>query len=55
MATSLTRYTGFRPFGFREEDFFIFPIISLWQIMTTPGMATLDPRGMVGMIYEGDC
>ena len=31
-----------------------FPIISLWQILTPRGMVNLDPRGMVGRIYEED-
>ena len=33
--------------------FYIFPIISLWRPMTPWGMANLDPRGMIGRIYEG--
>ena len=50
-----TKYIDLRPFGFREEDFFnVFPIISLWQIMTPLGVAKLNPRGMVGRIYKGD-
>ena len=32
----------------------IFPIISIWQILTPPGRGQLNPRGMVGRIYEGD-
>ena len=43
-----------RPHGFREEDFFMcFPIISLWRPITPRGVANLDPRGMIGRIYEG--
>ena len=36
--------------------FTFFPIISLWRPMTPPppqGVANLDPRGMIGRIYEG--
>ena len=40
-----TKYTGFRPCGFREEDFSLFPIISLWQIMTPPGCGHFRPQG----------
>ena len=32
-----TKYTSFRPCGFREEDFKCFPMLSLRQIMTPPG------------------
>ena len=33
--------------------FTFFPIISLWRPMTPKGVANLDPRGMIGRIYEG--
>ena len=33
--------------------FYIFPIISLWRPMTPRGVTNLDPRGMIGRIYEG--
>ena len=37
--------------------FYVFPSTSLWRPMTPPppppGMANLDPRGMIGRIYEG--
>ena len=40
-----------------EKKIFLkcFPIISLWRPMTPPprGVANLDPRGMIGRIYEG--
>ena len=41
--------------GFMEEDFFFtfFPIISLWRPMIPRGVANLDPRCMIGRIYEG--
>ena len=40
-----TKYTFFRPCGFRKEDFKCFPIISLWQIMTPPGRGQFGPQG----------
>ena len=43
--------------GFREEDFSGISIISLWQIITpppSPGVACMDPRGMVGRISKED-
>ena len=38
-----------------EKNFFFtfFPIISLWRPMTPQDVANLDPRGMIGRIYEG--
>ena len=38
-----------------EKKIFLrfFPIISLCRPMTPRGMANLDPRGMIGRIYEG--
>ena len=33
--------------------FTFFPIISLWRPMTPRGVANLDPRGIIGRIYEG--
>ena len=39
-----TKYTSFRPCGFREEDFKCFPIISLGQIMTPPGRGQFRPQ-----------
>ena len=42
------------PCGFGEEDFFVFPIVSLWKLMTPLGGAIFDPRGMVGRIYKED-
>ena len=47
-----TKFTGFRPCGFKEEDFYVIHIICLWQIMMPPGMANLDPRDMVGRINK---
>ena len=40
------KYIGFRPCGFREEDFFhIFPIITLCYIMMPPGRGQFEPQG----------
>ena len=36
-----------------KKIFYVFPIISLWRPMIPRGMANLDPRGMIGRIYEG--
>ena len=38
-----------------KKIFFLrfFLIISLWRPMTPRGVANLDPRGMIGRIYEG--
>ena len=37
-----------------KKIFFTFyPIVSLWRPMTPQGVADLDPRGMIGRIYEG--
>ena len=30
------------------------PIISLWDFMTPWGVASLDPRDLIGRIYVGD-
>ena len=37
-----------------EKIFSCISIISQWQIMTPPGRACFDPRGMVGRIYKED-
>ena len=50
-----TKYMSYGPHGFREEDSFkVFPIISLWELMTPQSMANLDPRGFIDRIYVGD-
>ena len=38
-----------------EKKIFItfFPIVSLWRPIYPRGVANLDPRGMIGRIYEG--
>ena len=40
------------PCGFGEEDSFIFPIVSLWKLMTPEMGPFFGPRGMVYRIYE---
>ena len=43
------------PCGFGEEDFFyIFPIVSLWELLTPGAGAIFDSRGMVGRNYDED-
>ena len=49
-----SRYRSFVSCGYREDFFHVFPIISLWQIMTPLGQACMDPRGTVGRIYKED-
>ena len=46
-----TKYKSFGSCGFRED---VFPIISLWPIMTPWGVACMDPMGTFGRIYKGD-
>ena len=36
-----------------EEDFLVFPIISMGA-NDPRGVASLDPRGLIGRIYVGD-
>ena len=36
-----------------KKIFYVFfPIVSLWRPMTPRGVVNLDPRGMIGRIYE---
>ena len=51
----LTKYESSGPCGFGEEDFFyVFPIESLWELMTPGAGPFSDPRGMIGRIYKKD-
>ena len=51
----LTKYESSGPCGFGEEDFFyVFPIVSLWELMTHGAGPFLTPRGMIGRIYIED-
>ena len=49
-----TKCRSFGSGGFREDFFHVFPIISLWQIMTPLGHGCMDHRGTVGSIYKED-
>ena len=40
-----TDYISCVPHGFREKIFLVFPIISLWEIMT-PGHGQFGPQGL---------
>ena len=43
-----TTYESSGPYGFGEEDFFyIFPIVSLRELLTPQGGAISDPRGIM--------
>ena len=46
------KYESSGPCGFGEEDFFyVFPIVSQWELLTVRGGAISDPRGMIRRIY----
>ena len=50
-----TKSVSSRPYGFREDDFGrFFSYTSLYKYMTPWGVASLDPRGLLGRIYVGD-
>ena len=49
-----TKYLSSGPYGFREEDFLSFSHFKSMGANDPRGVANLDPRGMVGRIYEGD-
>ena len=40
--------------GFREEDLLSFAHYKSMRANDPRGMANLDPRGLIGRIYEGD-
>ena len=40
-----TKYQGSRPYGFRQEDFFMFPYISLYVNHVTPRAGRYWPKG----------
>ena len=49
-----TKYESSGPCGFGKEDFFyVFPIVSLWELMT-PVAGPFLTRGMIGRIYIED-
>ena len=39
----LTKYESSGPCGFGEEDFYVFPIVSLWELMTLGAGPFLTP------------
>ena len=39
----LTKYESSGPSGLGEEDFFVFPIVSLWELMTPGAGPFLTP------------
>ena len=48
------KYISSGPHGFREEDFLSFSHYKSLGDNDPWGVASLDPRGMVGRIYVGD-
>ena len=49
------KYESSGPRGFGEEEFFyVFPIVCLWELMTTEAGPFLTPGGMIGRIYKED-
>ena len=48
------KYTGCGPHGFREEDFLSFSHYKSMGANDPQGMASLDPRGLIGRISVGD-
>ena len=50
-----TKYESSGPCGFGEEDFFVFPIASLWELMTPRAGLFLTPGAwLVGFITRTD-
>ena len=49
-----TKYISSRPHGFREEDFLSFSHYKSMGANDPRGLASLDPRGVIGSIYVGD-
>ena len=49
-----TQYISCGPHGFREEDFFNFLHFKSRGANDPWGMASLDPRGLIGRIYVVD-
>ena len=46
-----TTYERSGPYGFGEDFVYVFPIVSLRELLTPQGGAISYPRGMVGRIY----
>ena len=49
-----TQYTSCGPYGFREEDFFSFTHYKSMGANCPRGVASLDPRGLIGRICVVD-
>ena len=49
-----TKYISCGPQGFREEDFLSFFYYKSMGANDPRGVASLDPRGLIGRIYVGD-
>ena len=41
----MTKYESSGPCGLGEDFFYVFPIVSLWELMTPRGGAIFDPQG----------
>ena len=48
-----TKYKSSGPHGFREDFFNVFSFYKSMEANDPRGEANLDPRGMIGRIYEG--
>ena len=49
-----TTYVSCGPHGFREEDFLSFSFYKFIGANDPRGVASLDPRGLIGRIYVGN-
>ena len=49
-----TKYISSGPHGFREEDFLSFFHYKSMRANDPQGVASLDPRGLIGRICVGD-
>ena len=44
---------GYTYIWFQRSFFYVFPIVSIWELMTSRVGPFFDPRGMIGRIYVG--
>ena len=49
-----TEYMSSASWFQRRRFFLVFPVISLWELMTHLGVASLGLRGLIGSMYVGD-
>ena len=49
-----TQYISCGPHGFREEDYLRFSHYKSMEANDPRGVVSLDPRGLIGRIYEVD-